>query len=53
VETFIAPVIEREPVDQVACRAGDNSCATAHASTLNRVTDAQPARATRHRSEKL
>jgi len=47
VETSITPVIEREPVDRVACRAGDNSCATAHASTLNRATDSQPARAPR------
>jgi len=38
-------VAEREPVDRVACRAGDNSCAQAHAATLNRATDSQPARA--------
>jgi Domain of unknown function (DUF4157) len=44
-ETSAAPVAEREAVDRVACRAGDNSCAQAHASTLNRATDSQPARA--------
>lgn len=44
-ETSAAPVAEREPIDRVACRAGDNSCAQAHAATLNRATDSQPARA--------
>ena len=39
--------VERDPVDQVACRAGDDSCAKAHASTLNRATASQPARAGR------
>ena len=38
---------DREPIDRVACRAGDDSCAKAHASTLNRATDSQPARASR------
>jgi hypothetical protein len=47
VETSITPVIEREPVDHVVGRVGDNSCATAHASTLNRATDSHPARAPR------
>lgn len=41
------PAVEREVVDRVTCRAGDNSCATAHASTLNRATSSQPARAER------
>lgn len=41
------PGVEREVVDRVTCRAGDNSCATAHASTLNRATSSQPARAER------
>jgi len=36
-----------DPIDRVVCRAGDTSCATAHAATLNRSTDSQPARATR------
>jgi hypothetical protein len=31
--------------DRDACRAGDDSCANAHASTLNRATDSQPSRA--------
>jgi len=44
-ETSAAPAVEREVVDRVACRAGDDSCAKAHASTLNRATDLQPARA--------
>jgi hypothetical protein len=46
-ETQSAPALQREPVDQVTCRAGDASCATAHASTLNRATASQPARAGR------
>ncbi|MFZ0771172.1 MAG: DUF4157 domain-containing protein [Candidatus Sulfotelmatobacter sp.] len=46
VETSTAPVADRDPLDRVACRAGDSSCAKAHASTLNRATDSQPARAT-------
>src|SRR5215470_1063455 len=41
------PAVERDVVDRVACREGDNSCATAHASTLNRATASQPARAER------
>lgn len=32
-------------VERVACRAGDDSCATAHASTLNRATLSRPSRA--------
>jgi uncharacterized protein DUF4157 len=32
-------------VDHVACRAGDDSCATAHAATLNRATSSRPSRA--------
>jgi hypothetical protein len=42
-----AAAVERDPVDRVSCRAGDDSCATAHASTLNRATASQPARAER------
>ncbi len=30
--------VSMEPVDRVTCRAGDNSCANAHATTLNRAT---------------
>src|ERR1700685_4181623 len=41
------PAVERDIVDRVTCRAGDDSCATAHASTLNRATASQPARAER------
>ena len=37
----------QDPLAQVSCRAGDASCASAHASTLNRATDAQPAHAGR------
>jgi hypothetical protein len=33
-----------DPLAQVACRAGDSSCAGAHADTLNRATDSQPSR---------
>jgi len=47
VETSITPVIEREPVDHGVGCVGDNPCATAHASTLKRATDSQPARALR------
>jgi hypothetical protein len=32
-------------VDRVACRAGDESCAAAHASTLGRATSSKPGRA--------
>lgn len=39
--------VERDPVDRVVCRAGDSSCAKAHASTLNRSTDSHPERASR------
>lgn len=31
-----------DPVQQVVCRTGDNSCAQAHASTLNRATAGRP-----------
>lgn len=37
--------VDRSLVDRVVCRAGDNSCATAHASTLNRATSSKPSRA--------
>ena len=37
--------VERDVVDRVTCRAGDASCATAHASTINRATDSKPSRA--------
>jgi len=30
------PLVSRDPVDNVACRAGDASCASAHAGVLNR-----------------
>jgi len=43
--TRSAPSVQRDPVDQVACRAGDMSCASAHASTINRSTASKPARA--------
>ncbi|MBN1814364.1 MAG: DUF4157 domain-containing protein [Anaerolineae bacterium] len=33
-----------DPLAQVACRAGDSSCAVAHADTLSRATDSQPSR---------
>jgi uncharacterized protein DUF4157 len=46
-ETLATPGVERSVVDHVACRAGDDSCATAHASTLNRATASHPARAER------
>jgi len=46
-ETLSTPAMEHDVVDRVACRAGDNSCATAHAATLNRATASQPARAER------
>jgi len=41
------PSLQRDPLDQVACRLGDASCAGAHASTLNRVTASQPTREAR------
>ena len=46
-ETASAPALQRDPVDQVTCRAGDASCAGAHASTINRATASHPARAER------
>lgn len=46
-ETATTPALQRDPVDQVTCRAGDASCATAHASTINRATASHPARAER------
>ena len=33
---------QRDPLDQVTCRLGDTSCATAHASALNRATSGKP-----------
>jgi len=42
-----SPALQREPIDQVTCRAGDKSCATAHAAAINRVTASQPGRAGR------
>jgi hypothetical protein len=39
--------VDRDPVDRVTCRAGDESCAHAHASTLNRSTSSGPAVANR------
>jgi hypothetical protein len=38
------PGVQRDALAQVSCRAGDASCAGAHASTLNRATDSQLAR---------
>ena len=35
--------VERDPVDRVVCRAGDDSCAHAHASALNRSSASAPA----------
>ncbi len=46
-ETLTTPALQRDPLDQVTCRLGDKSCATAHASTLTRATASQPARAGR------
>jgi hypothetical protein len=37
--------VQREVIDQVTCRAGDKSCATAHAAAINRATAARPGRA--------
>jgi hypothetical protein len=39
------PSAQRDVVDQVTCRAGDKSCATAHAAAINRATAARPGRA--------
>src|SRR5215471_3959585 len=39
--------LQRDPVDGVTCRAGDKSCATAHASALNLAPVVQPARVER------
>ncbi len=39
--------VDRDPVDRVTCRAGDESCAHAHASTLSRSTSSGPAVANR------
>jgi hypothetical protein len=39
------PAGDAAVVDRVACRAGDESCATAHASTINRATASKPSRA--------
>ena len=37
-----SPAPDSGPMDHVACRAGDESCAKAHASTLNRATSSSP-----------
>ncbi len=37
--------LQPDPLAQVSCRVGDNSCASAHAATLNRATSSQPGRA--------
>jgi hypothetical protein len=39
--------VQREVIDKVSCRAGDASCASAHAAVINRATDARPGRANR------
>jgi len=39
--------VDRDPVDRVTCRAGDESCAHAHASTLSRSTASGPVHANR------
>ena len=36
--------LRKDPTAQVTCRVGDGSCATAHASTLNRATVGHPSR---------
>src|SRR5215471_2017522 len=36
--------LQRDPMDGVTCRAGDNSCAKAHASALNRAAAPQSVR---------
>jgi len=41
------PTAQREVINQVTCRAGDKSCAGAHAAAINRATAAQPGRASR------
>lgn len=46
-EHATAPGTNPSAVERVACRAGDDSCAKAHASTLNRATASRPARAER------
>jgi hypothetical protein len=43
--TQVAGQVQRDPVAQVSCREGDAGCAGEHASTLQRATDGQPARA--------
>jgi hypothetical protein len=40
-------IVQKEPLDSVTCRAGDDSCAAAHASTLNRASALQAAGAGR------
>jgi hypothetical protein len=37
--------VQRDPLAQLTCRAGDGSCAGAHASELNRAPDTQPSSA--------
>jgi hypothetical protein len=41
----VQPAADRASVDRVACRDGDESCAKAHASTINRATASRPSRA--------
>lgn len=38
------PSPQRDPLAQVTCRLGDDSCAQAHAATLNRATHSRPIR---------
>jgi len=40
-----APAADSGPMDHVTCRAGDDSCAKAHASTLNRATSSSASQA--------
>jgi hypothetical protein len=39
------PAADSGPMDHVTCRAGDDSCAKAHATRLNRTTSSSPSRA--------
>jgi hypothetical protein len=45
-KTGVSPSIQRNPLEQITCRAGDPSCARAHASALDRSTAAEPGLAT-------
>jgi hypothetical protein len=42
-DTESLPTGNAQPVDRVKCRAGDQSCAAAHASSLSRATSSRPA----------